>query len=100
MILFLYIFGDKNMNEKNKLNIEFNELLLSDLYQWNVDSKGNFVINHVLDFTPKKLNHNEVSEMLYEDKNGKLMMSEEVEELFAWEIVDKEIQASKIDAWS
>ncbi len=33
--------------------------------------------------------------MLYEDKNGTLLMPEEVEELFAWEIEDREIHVSE-----
>lgn len=35
--------------------------------------------------------------MLYEDKYGTLMISEEVEELFAWEVIDKGIYASEMD---
>lgn len=29
--------------------------------------------------------------MLYEDKDGKIMMTDEVDELFAWEIEDRKI---------
>ncbi len=35
--------------------------------------------------------------MLYEDQFGKIMMSDEVEELFAWEIVEKGIHASEMN---
>lgn len=35
--------------------------------------------------------------MIYEDKYGNLLLAEEIEELFSWEIEEREIRATGIN---
>jgi len=37
--------------------------------------------------------------MLYEDKYGTILVAEEVEELSAWEVLDREVQSSEVNRW-
>ena len=74
---------------------EYDALLLSDIYYLESNLNGTIRIKPN---EPLRVTTYDLRGRMYEDHNGLLMIPEEVEELSLWEIEDRGIHISEVNA--